>query len=734
MKKIVLFLSLIAISIVSYSQTLGFVQYDSIYLQRKNGNAELVILNASRGKTGSYLKNSGLGRTVFSYAIDTAYWNTTNDTLILQRGDGLFKFGIPKTDTTSLSNRIDLRLKIADTAGKWIQNQNTSIQTSSNFNIDGTGIAGKIGVGTSSFIGTEKLRVNGDQYIDGNLNLASTSQLFWNANTNISQSSGDLNIKTLNRIASTANDFRWNNGVNFAMMLNSSGSLLINATLLAGSAAEKFKVSGNARIDNNLIIGSASNYTGGYALQVNGGAFIATGGAMTDGLIAFGTQTATINQIASFRNSISNGSRSLWLTANDFTFNTYSGSAYSTFGVINNSGQWGIGTNAFVGTEKLRVKGNAIIDSTLTVSSGHIIGNASTTTLDLTSAGGSSLGFNGTNLVVSSGRVQSSGIFNATASSFLLSGALGIANLATDPLTPSNGWIYYNTTSNKFRKYVNGAWVDLVSTSDAILNQTGSHQTGSFDITGTATIMGGATIGTTSSSSNTTINSSSNGIFTITQTNGLVIVNNTIESALSRTQQSWERGTGTQGRFAVTAHTANTFHASTLGTVTGYSIGTATYSTTGQVSTWTGASFGASFVFDNQTSANNPNAISVHYANGLVPLQFKKDGTTVITKLTQVQPSAITAAATTTIDLATGNIFQVNIGADITTLTLNNATVGQYIIKFTQDATGGRSITWPANFKWSGGTAPTLSAANKTDIITATYDGTNFYATAQLNF
>ena len=38
--------------------------------------------------------------------------------------------------------------------------------------------------------------------------------------------------------------------------------------------------------------------------------------------------------------------------------------------------------------------------------------------------------------------------------------ALTLGNLATDP-TGANGMIYYNTTSNVFRKYINGAWANL---------------------------------------------------------------------------------------------------------------------------------------------------------------------------------------------------------------------------------------------------------------------------------
>lgn len=34
-------------------------------------------------------------------------------------------------------------------------------------------------------------------------------------------------------------------------------------------------------------------------------------------------------------------------------------------------------------------------------------------------------------------------------------------SLASDPASPENGWVYYNTTTNKLRVRANGAWVDL---------------------------------------------------------------------------------------------------------------------------------------------------------------------------------------------------------------------------------------------------------------------------------
>lgn len=55
--------------------------------------------------------------------------------------------------------------------------------------------------------------------------------------------------------------------------------------------------------------------------------------------------------------------------------------------------------------------------------------------------------------------------------------------------------------------------------------------------------------------------------------------------------------------------------------------------------------------------------------------------------------------------------------------------------KLVQDATGSRTVTWPATVKWAGGSAPTLStAANAVDIIGLWWDGTNYWGVASLGF
>ena len=84
---------------------------------------------------------------------------------------------------------------------------------------------------------------------------------------------------------------------------------------------------------------------------------------------------------------------------------------------------------------------------------------------------------------------------------------------------------------------------------------------------------------------------------------------------------------------------------------------------------------------------------------------------------------AVTCATTTVVDCTLGNIFTMPMSTNVTTLTMSNPSSGQTVnIVFTQDGTGSRVITWPANFKWSGGTAAALStAATKVDLLVATW-------------
>lgn len=70
------------------------------------------------------------------------------------------------------------------------------------------------------------------------------------------------------------------------------------------------------------------------------------------------------------------------------------------------------------------------------------------------------------------------------------------------------------------------------------------------------------------------------------------------------------------------------------------------------------------------------------------------------------------------------------------TFTFSNPTTGQHLtILLLQDATGSRTVTWPASVKWSNGNAPTLTTtASKLDLIGFIWNGTNYLGFTSLNY
>ena len=80
-----------------------------------------------------------------------------------------------------------------------------------------------------------------------------------------------------------------------------------------------------------------------------------------------------------------------------------------------------------------------------------------------------------------------------------------------------------------------------------------------------------------------------------------------------------------------------------------------------------------------------------------------------------------------TIDLSLSNVFRINLTENLATLTLNNPIIGFYMFELNQ-AVAGRTVVWPGTFKWPNSVDPTLSLTlNKIDLISAFWDGTNFY-------
>lgn len=80
-----------------------------------------------------------------------------------------------------------------------------------------------------------------------------------------------------------------------------------------------------------------------------------------------------------------------------------------------------------------------------------------------------------------------------------------------------------------------------------------------------------------------------------------------------------------------------------------------------------------------------------------------------------------------TIDITNGTVQILTLTGNCT-FTFPTATAGKsFMFLLKQDATGSRTVTWPAAVKWPGGTAPTITAtANKMDKFVFTADGTNW--------
>lgn len=110
------------------------------------------------------------------------------------------------------------------------------------------------------------------------------------------------------------------------------------------------------------------------------------------------------------------------------------------------------------------------------------------------------------------------------------------------------------------------------------------------------------------------------------------------------------------------------------------------------------------------------------------------DKVTLTGPIIEKQTAVSSSAGMLLIDCDLGNVFTLTLTENIITLNITNIPASGKAIGITlileADGTQ-RTITWPASFLWSGGTAPTITATNtKKDVIVfMTYDnGTTFLA------
>jgi hypothetical protein len=111
---------------------------------------------------------------------------------------------------------------------------------------------------------------------------------------------------------------------------------------------------------------------------------------------------------------------------------------------------------------------------------------------------------------------------------------------------------------------------------------------------------------------------------------------------------------------------------------------------------------------------------------------MKSDTSTRVTASMGFTPvTDASSSGSVTFDFSTGNISKITLSEDITSVTISGATAGDILhIQITQDSTARAISGWPAAVKWSGGgTAPTISTTSgAVDIVSALYDGTNYWA------
>jgi hypothetical protein len=87
-------------------------------------------------------------------------------------------------------------------------------------------------------------------------------------------------------------------------------------------------------------------------------------------------------------------------------------------------------------------------------------------------------------------------------------------------------------------------------------------------------------------------------------------------------------------------------------------------------------------------------------------------------------------------NLASGAFATVTLGGSRTLSNPTNMANGNtYLLLVTQGSGGSHTLSFDTDYKWPGGTAPTLSiAAGKVDVLTFISDGSYMYGVATLGF
>lgn len=93
------------------------------------------------------------------------------------------------------------------------------------------------------------------------------------------------------------------------------------------------------------------------------------------------------------------------------------------------------------------------------------------------------------------------------------------------------------------------------------------------------------------------------------------------------------------------------------------------------------------------------------------------------------------ATGTVAVDFNTSNVQTYTLTGDVTFTFSNGNSGSTYIIIVKQSTGGSNTVGWPGTVKWAAAATPTQTAtANRFDVYTFVYDGTNYYGTYSQNY
>lgn len=125
--------------------------------------------------------------------------------------------------------------------------------------------------------------------------------------------------------------------------------------------------------------------------------------------------------------------------------------------------------------------------------------------------------------------------------------------------------------------------------------------------------------------------------------------------------------------------------------------------------------------------------VDTQLANGLNP---QSEAVSISqAKLYVPTPATLTDAASIATDSSTADFYQVTLAGNRTLANPTNLVAGKkWQVEAIQDGTGSRTLAYGTLYKWTGGTAPTLSTTSQSkDLLTFIYDGSVILGSSNLN-